>query len=499
MGRPINTIKTILLSLVATSVVSFAGEQMAPNRFAPFGWWETAADSVGAIHLKGWAVDAQSPNPVAVQVLVNGQVLETIWANLPRPDVERAYGMGSLRGFNATIPSSPGTHQVCLSMRNVYGGANVSLGCRQLTVVNQAPFGWWESAVAEKEAVRIKGWAVDFDSFEPVTVLVHIGNQRTEMLADLPRPDVERAFGMGDLRGFNATISAPPGTHQVCLTLENIPAGPNVSLGCTNLTVEAIKPVWPGASNTGVPPGTKLTVHEGDLKITQNNTVIDSMEIRGLVRIEAKNVLIKNSRITGRLLNSPLSLIYVNGPNYSVTVQDSELYAKHPSPYISGIIGWNFTLERVNIHNVIDQVHVIGDNVLVKDSWLHSNLHYKDDPFHSDGSHDDNIQIQQGNNIRIIHNTLTSSHTASVIVTQDTGVVSNLLIEKNHISNGACSLNLAEKSRGTLKGFVLRDNVFTRTQVYAGCAALVDSTSVPLLSLSNNTWVDGSPISITRR
>jgi hypothetical protein len=259
-------------------------------------------------------------------------------------------------------------------------------------------------------------------------------------------------------------------------------------------------PGQPGPSNTGVPSGKKLTVHEGDLKITKDNTVIDSMEIRGLVRIEAKNVTIKNCLITGRYLSSPLSLVYVNGPNYSVTIQDSEIYAKYPSSYVDGIIGKNFTLERVNIHSVIDQVKIIGDNVLIKDSWIHNNLHYLKDPNHNNTpSHDDNIQIQVGRNIRIIHNTMTSTHNAAIMVTQDMGVVGDVLIERNFISDGASGFNLAQKSHGTLKGFVIKDNTFTRTQKYAGCAIIVDAPSRPLLSLSGNVWSDGTPISIVTR
>ena len=260
-------------------------------------------------------------------------------------------------------------------------------------------------------------------------------------------------------------------------------------------------PVWPGPTNTGVPAGTKLTVHEGDLKITVDNTVIDSTEIRGLVRIEAKNVVIKNSLITGRLLTSPLSLIYVNGPNYSVTVKDSTLYAKNPSPYIVGVIGSNFTLERVNIYNVTDQVNIIGSNVTIRDSWLHNNLYYLQDPVQNNTpTHDDNVQIQIGSNIQLIHNTMESTHNAAVMVTQDQGVVGNLLIENNRISHGACALNLAEKTRGTLKGFVIKNNVFVSgTQVYSGCAIITDATSIPLLTLSGNTWTAGGTVAVTKR
>ncbi|MDR3068131.1 MAG: hypothetical protein LBU50_01320, partial [Cellulomonas sp.] len=174
---------------------------------------------------------------------------------------------------------------------------------------------------------------------------------------------------------------------------------------------------WPGQSNTGVPAGTTLKVVDGaasapagtswygsTLKVTKDGTVLDSLDIRGLVRIEAKNVVIKNSRITGQYLSSSLSLVYVSGDRYSVTVQDSELYAQYPSPYVRGVIGYNFTLERVDIHDVVDQMAITGDNVTVKDSWLHSNLYYLQDPTSNNNTatHDDNAQVQKGSHLRFV-------------------------------------------------------------------------------------------------
>src|SRR5664280_2683368 len=84
----------------------------------------------------------------------------------------------------------------------------------------------------------------------------------------------------------------------------------------------------------------------------------------------------------------------------SVTIQDSELFAANPSGWIDGIRGWNITANRVNIHDVIDSLHLYGNNTTLESSWLHSNLHYASDPAQNGGaSHDDSIQIQIGTNI----------------------------------------------------------------------------------------------------
>lgn len=256
----------------------------------------------------------------------------------------------------------------------------------------------------------------------------------------------------------------------------------------------------PGPSTTGVPAGTKLTVHEGDLRITEPGTVIDAMEIRGMVRVEAPDVVIRRTVVSGRPIDSSLGLVMVLGAGKNLRIEDSELYARHPSPDVRGIIGSSFTLTRVEIRDVTDQVMITGSDVLVQDSWLHSNLYYAQDPNFGGGpTHDDNVQIAVGSNIRILRNVLEDTHNASVMVTQDRGPVTGLQVVGNRIGEGGCSVNLAEKSYGPLEGARLTDNVFTRTQVHRGCAVIADPTTIPLLRLGANTWSDGAAVQVTPR
>lgn len=255
----------------------------------------------------------------------------------------------------------------------------------------------------------------------------------------------------------------------------------------------------PGPSNTGVPSGTSLTVHEGDLSITKDGTVIDKLDVRGFVRVSAQDVVIKRSIVSGRSISSSLGLVMVM-PGGSVTIEDSELYAKERSPHVRSVIGSNFTLTRVDMHSVVDQLMITGDNVLVQDSWLHDNVYYESDPTAGGGpTHDDNVQISQGTNIRLLRNKLEDTHNAAIMVTQDAGAVSGLQVIGNTIGDGACSVNLAEKSVGPIKNVTMRDNEFVPTQKFAKCAIVADPSTIPLLSLKNNTWTSGSGVSVTER
>ena len=234
----------------------------------------------------------------------------------------------------------------------------------------------------------------------------------------------------------------------------------------------------PNASNTGVPAGTKLTVHNGDLTITRAGTVIDGLDIRGMVRVEAPNVTIRNSIVRGRDLSGPMALIGNLGGYENLRIIDTELFPSTPSPDVQGIYGYNFEATRLNIHGVIDGIHLTGGNVMITDSWVHDNLHYERDPNQGGTpSHDDSIQIQEGSNILIEGNRLTDAWNASVQVTQDRGDVSNLTISGNIADGGGCSINLAEKSRGPLLGVVISDNTFGRNTRVDDCAVIAPSST----------------------
>ena len=259
----------------------------------------------------------------------------------------------------------------------------------------------------------------------------------------------------------------------------------------------------PGADNTGVPAGTQLTVHQGDLTITKAGTVIDSMDIRGFVTVKAANVVIKNSIIRGRDttgFTSTRALVSSTNDAYSVTVMDSELAPTHPSSYIDGLRGWNITAQRVNIHHVIDSAHFWGaGNVVLEDSWLHDNLHLESDPQHNGGaSHDDSIQIQQGSNIRIRNNTISGAYNTGIQFTQDRGVVSDVHLTGNFLDGGGCTVNFAEKDRGAFQGIVITGNTFGRTTKIQNCAIIAKDSTRALLTVTDNVYIDGAAVTVRR-
>jgi hypothetical protein len=250
----------------------------------------------------------------------------------------------------------------------------------------------------------------------------------------------------------------------------------------------------------GVPAGTPLTVWEGDLTITTPGTVIDALDIHGYVRVKATDVTIKRSVIRGRPgLSSYMSLVQAGDGAARLTIEDSELVAADPTPYVDGIVGKGFTLRRVDVHGVVDSVKITGDDVLVESSWLHGNLYYLNDPnYGGEPTHDDNVQIQRGNNITVRGTVMSGTHNAAMMITQDSGDVSNVTWSDNRADGGACTVNVAEKSYGPIHGLTIKRTTFGFATKVPRCSILLPDTTAAIASISGNVYTDGSAVTVSR-
>jgi hypothetical protein len=242
----------------------------------------------------------------------------------------------------------------------------------------------------------------------------------------------------------------------------------------------------PGATNTGVPAATALTVHNGDINVTKAGTVISGLDVHGAIKVNAPNVTIKNSIIRFRAGG------YIDGiHSYStgLNIVDTEIAPTTTSPNYNGIMGSGFTATGVNVHGVVDAVHIYGNNVTIQNSWLHGNTHFLQDPnWGGKPSHDDSIQIVSGTNIRILNNTYEGAYNSGIQITQDNGTVSNVTIAGNVAGGGGCSVNVSQKGGGPIAGISVTNNRFRRDQRVSGCAIIRPKTTV--VASSGNTWID---------
>jgi hypothetical protein len=393
-----------------------------------------------------------------------------------------------------------------------------------------SPRGNFERATGVDGGVVVKGWALDPDTTAPIYVWVTVDGKGRHVLANRTRTDVAAVYpAYGAAHGFEQTIPAGPGAHRVCATASNVGVGAHTPFTCRDVTTPAgpgagevagvttggstgtstgttsggtttggtASTGRPNATNTGVPAGRTLRAHNGDLVVTTPGQVVDGVDVRGTIIVKADNVVIKNTRVRGRAATFTTPLIHMKSGNRNLTVVDSELVPDTRSPYLYGIIGWNFTLTRVEIQRVVDGVHIIGPNVTVRSSWIHNLNHFESDPNRGGGaSHDDGVQIQVGSNLRILDNTIEGAWNAAIQVTQDRGRTGDLHITGNYLDGGMCTVNLAEKAYGPLQGVVITSNVFGRSTRVYDCAIVNPITTV--LAHRSNYFTDGTAIRVRK-
>ncbi|MGH9283484.1 MAG: DNRLRE domain-containing protein, partial [Acidimicrobiales bacterium] len=207
--------------------------------YDPYGAVDLAEAGVGGVRVAGWAIDPDTTAPIPVHVYV-GAAGTAVTADGYRPDVGAAFGLGDYHGYDAFIPATSGTHQVCLYAINVAGaGSNQQIGCRTLTISGE-PFGAIDEVTGVANGVKVRGWAIDPDTTAPIQLQVSVSGAVTTIAADKDRPDIGAAYPRyGSLHGYDSTIPvAGAGLKTVCITALNAAGqGGNPSLGCRTVNV----------------------------------------------------------------------------------------------------------------------------------------------------------------------------------------------------------------------------------------------------------------------
>jgi hypothetical protein len=251
----------------------------------------------------------------------------------------------------------------------------------------------------------------------------------------------------------------------------------------------------PSLDNTGIPAGTHLTQHNGDITITQPGTVIDSMDVHGFITVRAANVVIKNSIIRGGTATGNRGVITNYGFS-NLLVQDSEIIPAHPTVWQDGVKGSDFTLRRVYVTGNVDSVKIQGNNVTVESSLLENTTYYSSDPNQGGGpTHNDNIQIQEGSNLRIIGNTIRRATNFAILGSADMGDTPGLLVSGNWLDGGHCTVKIQELNGHQLTGAQVVNNKFGPNRAVQSCPIVaVHGTGV---SASGNTLeATGAPVGI---
>ena len=167
----------------------------------------------------------------------------------------------------------------------------------------------------------------------------------------------------------------------------------------------------------------------------------------------------------------------------------------------NGIHGKDYELYRCDISGWVDGIGMYDRNCIAKGNWVHGLTYWSWDPSHSDGSHNDGIQVHGGDNFEIVGNSLEGGYkiNACIMVTQDTAPTSNLTIDQNWLTSAytpvtsatAVGLNVSNSGSGgggaAMTDVTITNNLFSNSSNFrVNWSALVDSSTRSAATISHN-------------
>lgn len=209
--------------------------------------------TVRGIGFDPWAGRDPVQREVMVQLKGGGH---SGWGTVrARPDLPSVMPDGSGRfDFVATVRSMyPGRHTFCAYLSQhatpnwwrVWAPANATghgeeLGCFSVVVPlgPVSPRGNLERVTATGRVVTVSGWALDQNGGSPKVLITRGGALAGLTQPNRARPDVARLLGGDGRAGFEASIGAPPGEHQVCVAWQDTTTGAWSSPMCSSVVVK---------------------------------------------------------------------------------------------------------------------------------------------------------------------------------------------------------------------------------------------------------------------
>ncbi len=227
-------------SLASVMGLSFSLFHLRGGVPAPAGHVDgISVETVSSYRIGGWTFDPARPAvSTRVHVYVDGGPRSFV-ANLPRPDVKRAFGISSAaHGFSVVIPiPATGRHKVCVYGMDAVSLHHSTLLCTYLSAPS-TPLGHVEAVVHSGSSYQVSGWTFDPSLLGgPGRVHVYVDSSSHPFNAVRPRTDVARRYGLRNPNvGFVASVPVPAGLHRICTYgINTAGLGRNVSLGCVTV------------------------------------------------------------------------------------------------------------------------------------------------------------------------------------------------------------------------------------------------------------------------
>jgi hypothetical protein len=211
---------------------------------------------------------------------------------------------------------------------------------------------------------------------------------------------------------------------------------------------------WPGPNNTGPDlsscPNRALTDMGGSntqtIAVDRDAAVIECANVRGTLRVTAKNVIIRNSRVAydsgkrGEAANATAPIWVADGA--SVTIENVEIDGLEGSHACIWHQGASMTARGVDCSGADDGIFTwassdsAGDNFTIENSYFHALT-----PLTSNG-HMDGFQTEGAQNGVIRHNTyaMSAEGTSAIAIWNGLKSSSNIRVENNLMAGGGATI-----------------------------------------------------------
>jgi len=218
------------------------------------------------------------------------------------------------------------------------------------------------------------------------------------------------------------------------------------------------------------------------MTITVDGTVVENVDVKGTITIEANNVTIRNFRVDGEW--SRWYGIHVPPGVSGVLIEDGEIIHTKSA----GLYGEGLTARRLNIHDVGTDAMKLAHNSLVEASWFHHlGLNAE--------AHADGCQTRFGSNIVLRGNFFDMpidigggyKSNAASINDAALGPMSHFVLDGNWLNGGNYTLYLSARKGYPFTDIQVTNNRFGRDYRHGVLSMRGDVSDY---TVDGNVWDD---------
>ncbi len=236
-------------------------------------------------------------------------------------------------------------------------------------------------------------------------------------------------------------------------------SGPPGFKAATEVVPAAIPPAEDPSSTAGLLDESALVPHDGDLVVSEDGAVVENLDLTGTIRVKAKDVTIRNVRVTAppdTQVGDLDQLVLQQGRGTGLRLEHVEIDGRGVVEI--GVIdsnGKGMVVIASDIHGVGNGIQ-FSSNTLIEGNWIH-------DIVMKDEWHPDGIQTDGAVDFTIRNNRVSVARnaTSAIGVWAELGNTGRGLVTGNVAGGGGYVFYVQAKGKRSMQAMVYTDNVIS--------------------------------------